>query len=62
VDMESGTSSEVVSTKGRVTDLAVDSTGTHLLWVEGGNLRWSVDDEGATLPGDFIAASWMSAA
>ena len=62
VDMESGTSSGVVSTKGRVTDLAVDSTGTHLLWVEGGNLRWSVDDEGATLPGDFIAASWMSAA
>jgi len=60
--MESGTSSEVVSTKGRVTDLAVDSTGAHLLWVEGGNLRWSVDDEGATLPGDFIAASWMSAA
>lgn len=62
VDMESGTSSELVSTKGRVTDLAVDSTGTHLLWVEGGNLRWSVDDKGATLPGDFIAASWMSAA
>ena len=62
VDMDTGTSTELVSTKGRVTDLAADPTGSYLLWVEGGNLRWSVDDEGATLPGDFIAASWMSAA
>jgi len=62
VDMATGESSELVPTEGRVTDLAVDSTGTCLLWVEGGNLRWLVDDEDATLPGDFIAAGWMSTA
>ena len=62
VDMATGESSELVPTQGRVTDLAVDSTGTCLLWVEGGNLRWLVDDEDATLPGDFIAAGWMSTA
>ncbi len=62
VEMATGESSELVSTEGRVTDLAVDSTGTSLLWVEGGNLRWLVADQDATLPGDFIAAGWMSAA
>ena len=62
VDIDTGQSSELVSTEGRVTDLAVDSTGTYLLWVEGGDLRWLGDDASATIPGDFIAAGWLDAA
>jgi len=62
VDIETGESSELVPTEGRVTDLAVDSTGSYLLWVEGGDLRWMGDGTEGTLPGDFIAAAWLSAA
>jgi hypothetical protein len=61
VDVETGESSELVPTEGRITDLAVDPTGGSLLWVEGGNVRWLGDGGEGTLPGDFIAASWMTA-
>ena len=62
VDIETGESSELVPTDGRVTDLAVDSTGSYLLWVEGGDLRWLGDGKEGTLSGDFIAAAWLNAA
>jgi hypothetical protein len=62
VDIETGETSELVPTEGRITDLAVDPSGSYLLWVEGGNVRWLTDDDEGTVPGDFIAASWMSAA
>jgi hypothetical protein len=59
VDMESGESSELVSTQGRISDLAVDPSGSYLLWVEGGRLRWLANGGSTTLPGNFIAAGWM---
>jgi hypothetical protein len=62
VDLETGASSELVPTEGRITDLAVDSTGRYLLWVEGGDLRWSGDGERGTFPADFVAAAWLGAA
>jgi hypothetical protein len=62
VDIETGEMSELVPTEGRITDLAVDPTGTYLLWVEGGDLRWLADDAEGTVPGDFIAAGWSDAA
>jgi hypothetical protein len=62
VDIETGEASELVPIEGRITDLAVDSTGSHLLWVEGGDLRWLGDGRGGTLPGDFVAAAWLNAA
>jgi hypothetical protein len=62
LDMDTGASAELVSIDGRITDLAVDPTGSYLLWVEGGDLHWLAADVEATLPGDFVAAGWMSAA
>jgi hypothetical protein len=62
LDMDTGASTKLVSTDGRITDLAADPTGSHLLWVEGGDLHWLAADVEATLPGDFVAAGWMSAA
>lgn len=62
VDVETGESSELVPTEGRITDLAVDPTGSHLLWVEGGKLRWLGGGDDGTLPGDFIGAGWIGAA
>ena len=61
LDMDTGESAKLVSTDGRITDLAVDPTGSYLLWVEGGDLHWLAADVEAMLPGDFIAAGWMSA-
>ena len=61
VDVETGESSEVVPTEGRISDLAADPTGGYLLWVEGGDVRWLGNADEGTVPGDFIAASWMTA-
>jgi hypothetical protein len=62
VDVGTGESSEFLPTEGRITDLAVDPSGTYLLWVESGDLRWLGDSEEGVLPGDFVAAGWMSTA
>jgi hypothetical protein len=59
VDPKTGKSSELVPTEGRITDLAVDPSGSFLLWVEGGRLRWLADGESSRLPGSFIAAAWL---
>ena len=59
--MDTGASTKLVSTDGRITDLATDPTGSYLLWVGGGDLHWLAADVEATLPGDFVAAGWMSA-
>jgi hypothetical protein len=61
LDLDTGESAELVSTNGRITDLAVDPTGSYLLWVEDGDLHWLAADVEAMLPGDFVAAGWMSA-
>ena len=39
LDMDTGASTKLVSTDGRITDLATDPTGSYLLWVEGGDLH-----------------------
>jgi hypothetical protein len=62
LDIDTGSSTKLVSIDGRITDLAADPTGNYLLWVEGGDLHWLAADVEATLPGDFVAAGWMSAA
>jgi hypothetical protein len=62
LDIDTGASTKLVSTDGRITDLAADPTGSYLLWVEGGDLHWLAADVEATLPGDFVAAGWMSPA
>jgi len=62
LEMDTGASTKLVSTDGRITDLATDPTGSYLLWVEGGDLHWLAADVEATLPGDFVAAGWMNAA
>jgi hypothetical protein len=59
--MDTGASTKLVSTDGRITDLATDPTGSHPLWVEGGDLHWLAADAQAPLPGDLVAAGWMSA-
>jgi hypothetical protein len=61
VDLETGESALLVPTKGRITDLAVDPSGSYLLWVEGGRLRWLAGAESGTLDGTFVAASWLTA-
>jgi len=61
VDLETGDSAQLVSTKGRITDLAVDPSGSYLLWVEGGRLRWLAGAESGTLDGTFVAAGWLTA-
>jgi hypothetical protein len=61
VDLETGESAQVVSTKGRITDLTVDPSGSYLLWVEGGRLRWLAGAESGTLDGTFVAAGWLTA-
>jgi hypothetical protein len=61
VDLETGESAQLVSTKGRITDLAVDPSGSYLLWVEDGRLRWLAGAESGTLDGTFVAADWLTA-
>jgi hypothetical protein len=61
VDLETGESAPLVSTKSRITDLAVDPSGSYLLWVEGGRLRWLAGAESGTLDGTFVAAGWLTA-
>jgi hypothetical protein len=62
VDLETGKTVELASSSAPITDVAVDGSGSHLLWVDGGTLRWRSGDATSSLEGDFVAAAWIPAA
>lgn len=62
VDPGTGGTTELAPIDAEITDLTVDPSGRHLLWVEDGGLRWSIDGEITTFDGRFVAAAWMPAA
>ena len=62
VALETGETVELASSSGPITDLAVDKSGRHLVWVDNGTLRWRVDGAISSLEGDFVAAAWLPAA
>jgi hypothetical protein len=62
VALETGETVELASSSSPITDLAVDESGRHLVWVDNGTLRWRVDGAISSLEGDFVAAAWLPAA
>jgi hypothetical protein len=62
VDLETGETVELASSRSPVTDVAIDGSGRHLLWVDGGTLRWGIGGTTSSLEGDFVAAAWFPAA
>jgi hypothetical protein len=62
VDLGTGESVELASSSRPITDVAVDGSGRHLIWVDAGTLRWRVDGATSSLEGDFVAAAWLPAA
>lgn len=61
VDPATGETTELVSSSGPITDVAVDPSGRHLLWVDEEGLSWQSDGERSTFEGDFVAAAWLPA-
>jgi hypothetical protein len=62
VDLETGETVDLASSSSPITDVAIDGSGHHLLWVDGGTLRWRIDGTTSSLEGDFVAAAWLPAA
>jgi WD40-like Beta Propeller Repeat len=62
VDLERGESVELASSSAPITDLAIDRSGRHLIWVDGRGLHWRIDGTTSSLEGDFVAATWFPAA
>lgn len=59
VDLETGEAAELASSSGPITDVSVDPSGRHLLWVEDGRLRWRINGVPSGFNGDFVAAAWL---
>jgi hypothetical protein len=59
VDPASGETRELSSSNGPITDVGVDVSGRHVLWVEDGRLRWQNDERTSGFDGDFVAAAWL---
>ena len=59
VDPATGETRELRSSNGPITDVGVDSSGGHVLWVEHGSLRWRIDGRTSGFDGDFVAAAWL---
>jgi WD40-like Beta Propeller Repeat len=62
VDLGTGETVELASSRSPITDVAVDGSGRHLIWVDGGTLRWRAGGAASSLAGDFVAAAWLPVA
>lgn len=61
VNLKTGKTAEIASSRGPITDVAIDGSGHHLVWVDSGTLRWRIDGTTSLLKGDFVAAAWLPA-
>jgi hypothetical protein len=59
LDLATGGAVELASSNGPMSDVTVDPSGHHLLWVEKGRLRWRTGEALSSFEGDFVAAAWM---
>lgn len=61
VDLKTGDTVELASSRGPITDVSVDASGRYLLWVDREGLKWRVGETTSRLDGDFVAAAWVTA-
>lgn len=59
VDPATGEKVELVSSSGPITDVSVDASGRHLLWVDDGRLHWQIAGATGSFGRNFVAAAWL---